>query len=134
MAVAQENKTIESTIIGLEKAALEKWNNGDPSAFLALSASDVVYFDPFLEKRINGLAELTKLYESLKGQVSSNQFELISPLVQASEKMAVLTFNYVSYSGKAQSRWNCTEVYRCEPDGKWKIIQTHWSLTKPELK
>ncbi|HNW51907.1 MAG TPA: nuclear transport factor 2 family protein [Prolixibacteraceae bacterium] len=134
MATAQENKTIESTIIELEKAALEKWNNGDPSAFLELSATDVVYFDPYLEKRINGLSELTKLYEPLKGQGFSNRFELINPLVQASEKMAVLTFNYVSYSGNTPSRWNCTEVYRCEPDGKWKIIQTHWSLTKPELK
>jgi len=42
----------------------------------------------------------------------------------------VLTFNYVSYSGKEETHWNCTEVYR-RLDTGWKIIQTHWSITRP---
>ena len=25
-------------------------------------------------------------------------------------------------------RWNCTEVYRRDPEG-WRIVQTHWSFT-----
>jgi len=134
MTYAQENKTIETTIIDMEKAALERWNHGDPSGFLEISASDVVYFDPFIEKRLNGIAELTALYNSLKGQVHSDSFQLIDPKVMATDKMAVLTFNYVSHSGNEVSKWNTTEVYRLEPDGKWKIIQTHWSITQPALK
>jgi hypothetical protein len=43
---------------------------------------------------------------------------------------AVLTFNYVGYVGEEVHRWNCTEVYRRTGD-TWRIIQTHWSLTKP---
>jgi hypothetical protein len=46
MANAQENTTVQKTIIGLEKAALERWNHGDPSGYLELYAPDVVYFDP----------------------------------------------------------------------------------------
>jgi len=42
---------------------------------------------------------------------------------------AVLTFNYVSYGGERQNRWNCTEVYFHRPEG-WRIVQTHWSFTE----
>jgi len=134
MTNTKENPAIETTIIGLEKAALERWNNGDPTGFLELSAPDVVYFDPLLERRLNGLDELTALYKPIIGQVHVDSYEMLNPLVQATGEMAVLTFNLNSYLKETVQKWNCTEVYRLEPDGKWKIIQTHWSLTKPELK
>ena len=50
MTNAQEKPLIQSTILGLEKAALDRWCKGDPTGFLEISAPDVVYFDPFLEK------------------------------------------------------------------------------------
>ncbi len=128
-----EKQTIQSIITGLEKAALERWNNGDPTGFLELSAPDVVYFDPFLDQRLSGLDELTSLYKSITGQVHVDRCEMINPLVQATEKMAVLTFNLNSYLKETVQKWNCTEVYRLEAGGKWKIIQTHWSLTKAVL-
>jgi len=34
-------------------------------------------------------------------------------------------------TGRVQ-RWNCTEVFRRTAQG-WRIIQTHWSWTKPQL-
>jgi hypothetical protein len=53
---AQTNtEELSATIIALEKAALEKWNQGDPSGYLDLSAEDVTYFDPSLEQRMDGL-------------------------------------------------------------------------------
>lgn len=134
MTNAKENQTVEAIIIGLEKAALEQWNHGNPTGFLELSAPDVVYFDPFLERRLNGLNELTALYAPIAGQIHVDRYEMLDPVVQATEKMAVLTFNLNSYLKETVQKWNCTEVYRLEPDGKWKIIQTHWSLTKPLLK
>lgn len=127
------NLPLQEKIITLEKAALERWNNGDVNGFLELSANDVVYFDPFLEKRITGKEELTSWYNPLQGQIKVDRYEMIDPKVQSVENMAVLTFNLNSYSGKVEMKWNCTEVYRLETDGNWKIIQTHWSLTKPTL-
>jgi len=124
---------ISELIIGLEKSALERWNNGDPSGYLELSAKDVVYFDPFLEKRLNGHEALASLYESLRGVIKADRYEMIEPCVQTAGDAAVLTFNLVSHSGNSVSKWNCTEVFRKEEDGSWKIIQTHWSFTKPEL-
>jgi len=121
---------ITEKIIAMEKAALERWCKGDPSGFLEISAEDVVYFDPFMEKRLDGLDNLKKLYEGLRGQVDSIWFEMPNPKVHVCENMAVLTFNFNSKVDDKDSRWNCTEVYRKEPGGQWKIIQTHWSLTK----
>lgn len=120
---------VTAQIIRLEEEALSRWCNGDPSGFLEISDEDVVYFDPFLERRMDGLAALTAYYESIRGQISAERFELIHPRVHILEDAAVLTFNFVSYGGNENAfRWNCTEVFRRSNDS-WKIIQTHWSFT-----
>lgn len=131
---SQQQSELSSAIISLEKEALERWNRGDVNGFLELSAEDVVYFDPFLDKRVNGLKELTSLYKPLQGQIRVDKYEMLDPLVQGGDNMLVLTFNLNSYTGSNLTKWNCTEVFRKNADGKWKIIQTHWSLTKPDLK
>lgn len=116
-------------IIALERAALDRWGAGDPSGCLELSDPEVVYFDPFTERRLDGLEALTALYESLRGQIHIDSYELLNPKVQVYGEAAVLTFNYVSPMGGAEHRWNCTEVYRRTREGAWRIVQTHWSLT-----
>jgi ketosteroid isomerase-like protein len=125
-----ENNIITKAIIALEKEALDRWGKGDPSGFLEISAEDVCYFDPFIEKRIDGKNQLSELYEEIRGKIKIDRYELINPQVKLLANAAILTFNYVSYTGKQESRWNCTEVYRYKDDG-WQIIQTHWSFTKP---
>lgn len=120
----------ESRIVAIERAALERWGQGDPSGFLEICDEDVVYFDPGLEHRIDGLQALSRYYETLRGQVRIDRFELVDPKVQLGGELAVLTFNYRSWSGAVQSRWNCTEVFRRRDNG-WRLIQTHWSLTGP---
>jgi hypothetical protein len=117
-------------IVTMEKAALARWGKGDPSGFLEISAPDVVYFNPYLACRLDGLDALTADYEALRRTVFFDRFELLNPRVQFEENMAVLTYNYVSYKGGESDRWNCTEVYRRSKEGKWQIIQTHWSYTE----
>jgi len=126
---ASRTAEVESTIIALERGALDRWGAGDPSGFLEISADDVVYFDPFLDRRIDGLASLAQYYEGVRGKIQISRYELLNPKVQAIGDAAVLTFNYVSYGGNENEfRWNCTEVYRREAVG-WRIVQTHWSFT-----
>ena len=108
-------------IIAMERAALDRWGNGDPAGFLEISAPEVVYFDPYQERRIDGLDALTRYYAAIRGKVHIDRYELLNPLVQLSGDMAVLTFNYVSFGGEEQNRWNCTEVYR-RAGGEWRII------------
>jgi ketosteroid isomerase-like protein len=129
----QKNDSISRVIIDIEKIALERWNNGDPSGFLEISANDVVYFDPFTDQRLDGIDKLIKLYEGVRGQIHVDKYNMINPNVQAVDDMAVLTYNLISYSGENSYKWNCTEVYRLDKN-KWKIIQTHWSFTKPNIK
>ncbi len=124
-----DKQKIFEILIALESAALERWGNGDPSGFLEICAPDVVYFDPYQEMRIDGLEALTQYYKTIWGQVHFDRFELLNPCVQIGGELAVLTFNYVSYAGDKQSRWNCTEAYRQAKEG-WQIIQTHWSYTR----
>jgi ketosteroid isomerase-like protein len=127
------NMTAEQTaetIINLESEALRRWGKGDPSGFLEICAPDVVYFDPNLEMRIDGLEALTRYYEPIRGKIFFDRFQLLNPKVQVIGDAAVLTFNYVS--NEADGRpipWNCTEVYRKIQD-RWLIVQTHWSYTQ----
>lgn len=124
-------ETIAATIIALERAALEEWNQGNPSGYLTIYAQDITYFDPFFEKRLDGFEQVQAYYEQIRGTVHVDTYEMVDPVVQATRDMAVLSYNLTSRSGSATYLWNCTEVYRLEHNGQWKIIQTHWSFTKP---
>ena len=133
---AQTGDDAAETIIAMEKAALERWGNGDPWGFIEICAPEVTYQDPSLKLRIEGLETLTAYYKQAEGKISLDGFELLNPRVQQHGDVAVLTFNYVSWSGtgdaRTESRWNCTEVYRRGDEG-WRIIHTHWSYTQPKL-
>jgi ketosteroid isomerase-like protein len=125
-------------IIALERGALDRWGKGDPGGYLELYATDVTYFDPQRETRVNGLSAMKRLLEPIKGTFKSEGYEIIEPRVQRAGAMAVLTYNLVSRGsgpdGKpVVARWNSTAVYTQVGD-RWKIIHSHWSFTKPELK
>ena len=114
----------------MERAALDRWANGDPSGFLEISAPSVRYFDPALPRRLNNHPELAAVYEKLRGLVKLDRYEMIDPAVQLFGDAAVLSFNFVGcYSGGREDRWNCTEVY-ARSGGGWRLEHTHWSQTE----
>jgi len=121
---------VETAIVAIEQGALRRWCAGDPSGFLELCDDDVVYFDPFLDRRLDGRAALAAYYESLRGKLGAARFEMLDPKVQRLGDAAVLTYNFVSYGGDEDAlRWNCTEVFRRRGE-TWKLAQTHWSFTR----
>jgi uncharacterized protein (TIGR02246 family) len=129
-------------IISLERSALDRWIQADPDGYLTLYAKDATYFDPFREKRVDGLDELNARMAPMRGlklPFTEPRYDMIDPVVNVDGRVAVLTFNLVNYgkpSGGTQeavlARWNATQVYR-EIDGAWRIIHTHWSFTQPQL-
>jgi ketosteroid isomerase-like protein len=129
-------------IVSLECSALDRWIRGDPDGYLSLYAKDATYFDPFREKRVDGLAELEARLASMRGVTlpfKKPRYEMIDPIVHVEGRIAVLSFNLVNYgepAGTAEetvlARWNATEVYS-ELDGEWRIVHTHWSFTQPQL-
>jgi hypothetical protein len=104
---------VETAIVAIEQAALRRWRPGDPSGPPELCDDDVVSFDPFLDRRLDGLAALAAYTESLRGKVGAARFEMLDPKVQRLGDAAVLTDNFVSYGGDEDAlRWNGAEVFR----------------------
>ena len=134
--------TLSAEIIGLERSALDRWITGDPQGYLNLYAPEVTYFDPFQEKRVDGLETMKTLFAPMKDNkspITEPRYEMISPKIQRHGDIALLTFNLINY-GKLPNqpetmlaRWNSTEFYG-RIDGQWKIIHSHWSFIKPEIK
>jgi ketosteroid isomerase-like protein len=126
-------------IITMEKAALDRWGKGDPQGYLEIMDADLTYFDPFLEKRLDGLDAMKEFLKSFAGKIKVDRFDMLNPKVQRDGDMALLTFNLLSYvkqpdgTEKVVARWNSSEVYR-KINGAWKIIHSHWSFIKPEIK
>jgi ketosteroid isomerase-like protein len=125
--------TVTEKIIALETAALEAWLEGNPTPYLDLYSKDFTYFDPVQEWRLDGRDRIKELYESMRGSVKMDKFEIIKPVVQQAGMMAVLTYNLHTSTGETLWKENCTEVYRLEENNEWKIIHSHWSLTKPSM-
>jgi ketosteroid isomerase-like protein len=128
-AAGSPGEDVAATIVALERGALERWSRGDPGGFIDLAAEDIVYFDPYQPRRLDGREGFVRLMESIRGQVWIDRFELLDPVVQASGDLALLTFNFVSWPEGPTSRWNTTEVYRRDVQG-WRLVQQHWSLTE----
>jgi ketosteroid isomerase-like protein len=120
-------------IIAIERAALDRWGNGDPSGFLETYASEVTYFDNGTERRIDGLDAMTEYYRRVVGQIKIREYEIIGPKVQRHGDAAVLSYNLRSEAvqpdgSEVTIRWNSTSVY-AQIGGAWKMIHSHWSLT-----
>jgi ketosteroid isomerase-like protein len=125
----QEN--ISKAIIAIEKTALDQLNKGNPSGYLKIYAEDITYFDPFQEKRFDGLQKVQTFYNNLQGTINVEHYEMIAPEVQVFDKIAILSYNLISHIGNNEFREKCTEVYRQESDEQWKIVHSHWSLVQP---
>ena len=126
-------------IIAMERGALDRWGKGDPQGYLEIMAPEVTYFDPFQERRVDGLEAMKALLAPLTGKIKIDRYEMINPKVQRNGDIAVLTFNLTDQAtppgatAPVTFRWNSTEIYR-RIGGNWKIVHSHWSYTKPELK
>jgi ketosteroid isomerase-like protein len=137
-AVVADDFSPES-IIALERAALDRWGKGDPQGYYELMAAGESYFDPTTAKRVDGIDAIKAHFAPFAGKIAIDRYELVDPKVQREGNLAVLTFNLVDSGARVAGvdqgtqRWNSTEVYQ-RVDGKWKIIHSHWSYVKPELK
>lgn len=133
---------ITEHIVSLERSALDRWIHADPDGYLSLYTKDATYFDPFREKRVDGLDELKARVAAMRGVAlpfTEPRYDMINPIVQAEGDTAVLTYNLVNYGKPIGStketvlaRWNATQVY-CRIDGAWQLTHTHWSFTQPQL-
>jgi len=130
---------VSAEIIALERAALDRWGKGDPQGYMDRFAPGITYFDPAVEKRIDDLAAMRAYLAPLTGKIGISRYDMLAPKVQRHGAVAVLTFNLIDYGAHLDgrtdvpTRWNSTEIY-AQVEGTWKIIHSHWSYIKPDLK
>jgi ketosteroid isomerase-like protein len=141
-ATAATPASILDELVSLERAALDLWIRRDPKGYLDLYAPEVTYFDPFNEARLDGVEAMRAMVAGLAttpNPVTDPRYELIGAKAQQYGEVAILTFRLISYGtlqGRPESvlaRWNSTETYR-RIAGRWKIVHSHWSFTRPDLK
>jgi ketosteroid isomerase-like protein len=122
-------------ILSLEKAAMERWRNGDPTGFIELSAKNILYVDVGQTKPIQGLEAFRVYMKQFEGKMFYQRSEFITPKVIKVGDAALLTYNYRSSviapdgAVSSQTPWNSTEVYHRGEAG-WKIVHTHWSFIR----
>jgi hypothetical protein len=128
MAPAWANPGGETTaeILALEKGGLDGWLKGDPGPQLAITDSQITYFHAVVEKRLDGLPAVKELYERFRGTPLFDSYEILTPKVQVSGEVAVLTYLLAQHTGTVTTFWNATQVYQMRKEG-WRVIHTHWS-------
>jgi uncharacterized protein (TIGR02246 family) len=129
----------DADVIAIERASLDRWIKGDPDGFLSTYATDVTYFSPAEERRVDGLEAMTALLAPVRGKIRIDRYEMLNTKVQRLGDVAVLTYNIVNYlrqpdgTERPTTRWNSTAVFH-RAGGRWRTIHSHFSFTKPELK
>jgi ketosteroid isomerase-like protein len=129
----------DTDVIAVERASLDRWAKGDPDGFLSNYATEVTYFSPAEERRVDGLQAMNALLAPVRGKIRIDRYEMLNTKVQRHGDVAVLTYQIVNYrkepSGKEQptTRWNSTAVFH-RVAGRWREIHSHFSFTKPEVK
>ena len=127
-------------IVALEQAALNRWNQGDPTGYLDAYAPEVSYFDPTTGKRIDGIEAMRYHFAPLVGKVKVERYDMQNIIAKPYRDTVVLSYNLYNtgamFDGKPvdpNRPWNSTKVY-ARINGQWKIVHDHWSYIKPELK
>jgi len=120
-----ENDALTEKIIGLEKGALDKWFKGDTSGYLDIWSKDnFSYFDSFKAERIDDYNQIKQfVLANVEGKLFADSYNFKTPRVQASEDMAVLTYQLFADTSLNEMRYNCIEVYQRE-NKDWKVIHS----------
>ena len=127
-----EQRKLAEHIIGLEKAALDKWFNGDTSGYEQLwPKHSFTYFDGVVTKRIDDHATIAAFLKTIDGKLYAKSYDFRAPRVQFGQDMAVLTYQLFADTTLIDMKYNCIEVYQKEKDGEWRVIHSTWSFLRP---
>jgi len=130
LAWANPASDTATEILALEKSGLDGWLTGDPGPQLAIMDSQITYLHAVSETRLDGLPAVKDLYERFRGTPLFDSYEILTPKLQVSGKVAVLTYLLAQHIGPVTTFWNATQVYQVKEEG-WRVIHTHWSKGNP---
>ncbi|WP_300913663.1 DUF4440 domain-containing protein [Bacteroides acidifaciens] len=128
----EEEKTLAEHIIGLERAALDKWFNGDTSGYEQLwSERSFTYFDGAVTERVDDYATIVEFLKTIDGKLFAESYDFRNPRVQIGQDMVVLTYQLFAKTTLIDMEYNCIEVYQKEENGVWRVIHSTWSFIRP---
>ena len=128
---------ITEAVLGVERSANERWNNGDCNGYLETYSEDITYFDPATEKVLVGRKSVEAHIRKIYKNPHIVRSEYLNPQVTVGDDgdLAVLSYNLRNFVAdeaggeKLQANWNTTEVYRLTGD-EWRIVHSHWSFAQ----
>ncbi len=127
-----KERELAEHIIGLEKAALDKWFNGDTSGYERLwSKRSFSYFDSVGAERVDDHATIARFLETIEGKLFADSYDFRNPRVQFGRDMAVLTYQLFAKTTFIDMKYNCIEVYQREENDEWHVIHSTWSFIRP---
>lgn len=128
----EEEQQLAEYLIGLEKAALDKWFNGDTSGYEQLwSKRSFTYFDSVSDKRIDDHETIAQYLKTIDGKLFAPSYDFRVPRVQISKDMAVLTYQLFADTNLINMAYDCIEVFQKEENGEWHVIHSTWSFIRP---
>lgn len=127
-----EERALAEHIIGLERAALDKWFKGDTSGYEQLwSKRSFTYFDGVVTQRIEDHDTIAAFLKTIDGKLFAESYDFRLPRVQFGQDMAVLTYQLFAKTSLIDMQYNCIEVFQREADNSWHVIHSTWSFLRP---
>lgn len=127
-----EQRALADHIIGLEKAALDRWFKGDTGGYRELwSERSFSYFDGSSPSRVDSHVEICGFLDTIEGQLHADRYDFLNPWVQFGEDTALLTYQLYADTNLIDMKYNCIELFQKEPDGRWRVIHSTWSFIRP---
>ena len=92
-------------IIAMERGALDRWGKGDPQGYLEIMASDLTYFDPTRDKRLDGLGAMKEFLQPFTGKIRIDRYKKIGEIWLPES----LRFELAPYDG-SKTAWRKFEI------------------------
>lgn len=129
---SEEESRLAEYIVGLEKAALNKWFKGDTSGYENLwSKQSFTYFDAVATERVDNHATIAEFLKTIEGKLFADSYDFRNARVQSGQDMAVLTYQLFAKTSLIDMEYNCIEVFQKEMNGEWHVIHSTWSFIRP---
>lgn len=131
-----DDDQVAETVIAIVKDGLERLRNGDPRGITDICAEDVTYYSVEHDSLLVGRQTLVEMYGPPTNQTYYDHFDLINPTVQTHGDVAVLAFDFASFTtednSQMRTRWRSTYVL-ARFDAGWRILHIHWTLLENNL-
>jgi len=112
-------------LVALERSALDRWIRLDPQGYFDLQAPEVTYFDPFTERRVDGLDAMQLRLAPMKKMKPPSTVRHDRSQGSASWRGSDIQPGQLRKTIPPRSIVGLA--------GMWKIIHSHWSYIQPEL-